>query len=126
MKYLLFCSFVLGSGLLMAQKNIIPSENFTVEGKVKKVVNFSLRDSQGFNTKTIDSIVIMNHMMERKGVIKNVHGVLLRDILEKAEIEADSPRVLSEYYIECVATDNYKVVFSWNEVFNSETVILYW
>jgi len=29
--------------------------------------------------------------------------------------------VLSEYYFVCIASDNYKVVFSWNEIFNSDT-----
>ncbi len=28
---------------------------------------------------------------------------------------------LNTYYIECQATDGYKVIFSWNEIFNSET-----
>jgi hypothetical protein len=31
------------------------------------------------------------------------------------------PKVLSEYFIECHATDGYIVLFSWNEIFNSET-----
>ena len=48
-------------------------------------------------------------------------GVLLKDILEKIEIDSEDPKVLSEYYIVCVASDNYKVVFSWNEIFNSNT-----
>jgi len=28
--------------------------------------------------------------------------------------------LLSEYYITCIAIDGYKVVFSWNEIFNTE------
>ncbi|MGZ8518349.1 MAG: hypothetical protein ACXWWD_13410 [Chitinophagaceae bacterium] len=28
---------------------------------------------------------------------------------------------MSEFYITCIASDNYKVVFSWNEIFNSDT-----
>ncbi|WP_134087864.1 hypothetical protein [Olivibacter sp. XZL3] len=31
----------------------------------------------------------------------------------------ESPKVLSEYYIVCIAKDGYKVVFSWNELFNT-------
>lgn len=45
---------------------------------------------------------------------------MLKDILSKAEFDAESPKELSEYYIQCVATDNYKVVFSWNEIFNTD------
>jgi len=49
-----------------------------------------------------------------------VKGVLLKDILEKIEIDSENPRVLSEYYFVCIASDNYKVVFSWNEIFNND------
>ena len=45
-------------------------------------------------------------------------GVLLKDILAKVEIDMPNPKLLSEFYITCIASDNYKVVFSWNEIFN--------
>ena len=44
----------------------------------------------------------------------------MKDILDKAEIDAPTPKLLSEYYVVCIASDNYKVVFSWNEIFNSK------
>ncbi|HWA32860.1 MAG TPA: hypothetical protein VG737_01960, partial [Cyclobacteriaceae bacterium] len=37
------------------------------------------------------------------------------------EINAESPRVLSEYYFACKANDNYTVVYSWNEIYNTAT-----
>ena len=48
-------------------------------------------------------------------------AVLLKDILDKVEIDAETPKGLSEYYLVCIASDSYKVVFSWNEIFNSDT-----
>ena len=47
--------------------------------------------------------------------------MLLKDILDRVEIDAETPKLLSEYYLICIASDNYKVVFSWNEIFNSST-----
>ena len=41
--------------------------------------------------------------------------------MDKVEIDSETPRVLSEYYFVCTASDNYKVVFSWNEIFNNDT-----
>ena len=35
------------------------------------------------------------------------------------EINAESPKVLSEYYFVCKANDGYTVVYSWNELFNT-------
>jgi len=105
-----------------AQKENIPTtENFSIEGKVKKSLSLSLADLSSYKSYFIDSIVITNHLGERKSSLKKVKAVLLKDILDKVEIDAETPKVLSEYYLVCIASDNYKVVFSWNEIFNSDT-----
>jgi hypothetical protein len=105
-----------------AQKENIPTtENFSIEGKVKKSLVVSLADLSSYKSYSIDSIVITNHLGERRSTLKNVKGVLLKDILNKIDIDSETPKVLSEYYFVCIASDNYKVVFSWNEIFNSAT-----
>jgi hypothetical protein len=105
-----------------AQKENIPTtENFSIEGKVKKSLAVSLADLSSYKSYSIDSIVITNHLGERRSTLKNVKGVLLKDILNKVEIDSETPKVLSEYYFVCIASDNYKVVLSWNEIFNSDT-----
>lgn len=121
MRLTLILFFFVTGFLASAQKENIPTtENFTIEGKVKKSLTVSLADLSAYRPHAIaDSIVITNHLGERRRTLKKVKGVLLKDILEKVEIEAESPTVLSEYYFVCTASDNYKVVFSWNEIFNS-------
>ena len=57
--------------------------------------------------------------MEPRKTIRNIKGVLLKDVIDKAAIDGESQKLLSEYYITCIASDNYKVVFSWNELYNS-------
>ena len=105
-----------------AQKENIPTtENFTIEGKVKKSLAVSLADLSSYKSYSIDSIVITNHLGERRSSLKKVKAVLLKDILDKVEVDAENHKVLSEYYFVCIASDNYKVVFSWNEIFNSDT-----
>ena len=105
-----------------AQKENIPTtENFSIEGKVRKSLSLSLADLSSYKSYSIDSIVITNHLGERKSSLKKVKAVLLKDILDKVEIDAEAPKVLSEYYLVCIASDNYKVVFSWNEIFNNDT-----
>ena len=51
--------------------------------------------------------------------LKCQQGILLKEVLQSIEIKSESPKVLSEYYLVCKATDGYKVVYSWNELFNS-------
>ena len=59
------------------------------------------------------------------GVAKNnlsrLKGVSLKDVLSTIALDAENPKILSEFYFVFVATDNYKIVFSWNEIFNTET-----
>lgn len=107
--------------LLNLSVNAQESKQFTVDGKVKQSITVDLNTLKAYKTVSLDSITIYNHLMERKSSIKNVKGVLLKDLLAKLEIDAPSPKVLSEYYLVCTASDNYKVVLSWNEVFNSKT-----
>ena len=122
MKSILVLFFVITVFSASAQKENIPTtESFSIEGKVKKNLTISLADLSAYKSYSIDSIVITNHLGERRSSLKNVKGVLLKDILEKTEIDSESAKVLSEYYIVCIASDNYKVVFSWNEIFNSNT-----
>ncbi len=97
------------------------SKQFTIEGKVKNTLTVNLADLKQYKTVSLDSVTVFNHLMQRKSSIKNVKGVLLKDILAKIEINTDSPKKLSEFYLVFTATDNYKVVYSWNEIFNSPT-----
>jgi hypothetical protein len=103
-----------------AQKDIPTTDHFSIEGKVKNPSDFSVKNTADYKSISIDSITIYNHLVERRGVIKNVKGILLKEVLEKAVFDSESPKTLSEFYIECTATDDYKVVFSWNELFNTE------
>lgn len=103
------------------EENIPTTENFSIEGKVKKSLTVSLADLSSYKSYSIDSIVITNHLGERRSTLKNVEGILLKDILNKVEIDSETPKLLSEYYFVCIASDHYKVVFSWNEIFNNDT-----
>lgn len=105
---------------LGAQKKNDPTDNFTIEGTVKKGLTISLGDLAAYTSYSMDSIVVTNHLHEKKRTIKNIKAVLLRDILSKVEIDAENPKLLSEFYFACIASGNYKVVFSWNEIFNNE------
>lgn len=120
MRSIIVLFFVLDTISVSAQKESIPTtENFTIEGKVNKSLTVSLAGLSPYQAYTIDSIVIKNHLGEKKSTLKKVKAVLLKDILDKVEIDAETPKALSEYYFVCIASDNYKAVFSWNEIFNS-------
>lgn len=117
MKYSLMLIFLLTTAAYGQEiKNKV-----TVEGRIKNRKVYSLDELKQFPRVQLDSLQIYGHDMTLHGVARNIKGVLLRDVLKGIEFDAEKPKLLSEYYIKCVATDNYKVVFSWNEIFNSAT-----
>lgn len=119
MKKLLVIIFIILSFSLVAQEKINTTDMVSVEGLVKNPIKFSLGGLKDYKLKQIDSIVIYNHLMELRRTIKDIKGVLLKDILDKSGFDVTMPKLMSEFYITCIASDNYKVVFSWNELFNS-------
>lgn len=79
---------------------------------------------------TVESLVNMNGLKtgstplvciggEIKDKIKSYEGVKLKDILTEADIVTQSKRDLNKMYIQVIASDGYAVVFSYNELFNT-------
>jgi len=113
--------FGLCAATVWGQENVVATSSFTISGKVKASRAYSLDEIRKMQTQKIGDVSITNHKGEVKGVAKNLQGVLLRDLLSGVELDAESPKVFSEFYFVCVATDGYKVVYSWNELFNTAT-----
>jgi len=121
MKNIISLFLVLAAYTTSAQFNHIPTDSFTIEGKVKHAVTFSLADLDTFKTKALPDVIITDHMGKVKDTLTLLKGILLKDILNNVQIDAEPPKMLSAYYFVLVASDNYKIVFSWNELFNTET-----
>jgi hypothetical protein len=106
--------------IVNSQNEITPTTEVRITGQVKSTVAFSLQKADQYTVYKLDSLVIYNHLMERKKAVHDIKGIRVKDILEKAGFSEQNPKFLSEYYFTCVASDGYKVVYSWNELFNTE------
>ncbi|MCH5717672.1 molybdopterin-binding protein [Niabella hibiscisoli] len=76
-------------------------------------------DLSKYGTHLKDSFRITNHLKEPRSLLKDLKLVLLKDVLESVEIKSPGPKQLSECYLVAEASDGDKVVFSWNELFNT-------
>jgi hypothetical protein len=79
MKYLLFFSFA-----FLLSKNSFSqsvSESFVVSGEVLQAQAFDIAKLSSYTTVHLDSLRIYAHDMQPKGLLKNINGVLLKDIL---------------------------------------------
>jgi hypothetical protein len=120
MKKLFFILFLLYAGASLAQDKYITTHQFTISGKVKNgsVINM---DSLGHYTPVvIGDIKVTNHLGEFKHKDGQLKGILLKDILSHTVFDTPSPKLLSAFYFTCVGADGYKVVYSWNELYNTE------
>lgn len=116
----LFVVLFLASYSLYAQRTVTPSEVLKIEGKIKTEKTFSITELDTFPKVAIANQTLYNHNGEVKSTIKKMKGVLLKTVLASIQFDYDKPRELNEFYFVFVATDGYKVVFSWNEIYNTE------
>ena len=117
---ILLVLFFLANNTGQAQRTVPPSDAFKIEGKVKAEMRVSVADLDMFPKVTISDQKLYNHNGEAKGYITNMKGVLLKTVLGSIEFDYNKPKELNEFYFVFVATDGYKVVFSWNEIYNTE------
>jgi len=91
----------------------------SVVGAVEHTLILSVDDLKKLPQQSVASIPIVNHEGVARVTLKNVKGVLLRDILEQAKVLAPNHSDVKKMVIVASASDDYKAVFSWNEIFNS-------
>lgn len=100
---------------------ITATHQVTVTGAVKQEMVITNADLIRIPAQTIGNVMITSHTGAEKGIAKELKGVLLKDVLKNIVFAEEIPRKLSEFYLTCIASDGYKVVLSWNELFNNES-----
>ncbi|MDG3583408.1 molybdopterin-binding protein [Galbibacter pacificus] len=104
-----------------AQEKITPTDHIEIVGLVENNLDIQIADLEKYNSQTLPDLVITSHKGDYRKELTQLKGILLIDLLKEVVIKADSPKILSEYYLIFEASDGYKVVYSWNELFNSPT-----
>ena len=97
-----------------------PSASILVTGKVKKDRTISLAEIRALPILNLGN-VNTSCSSRRKEESKNVKVVLLKALLDSVRFDAESPRLLNQFYFKFVATDGYTLVYSFNEIYNTET-----
>jgi len=105
--------------LSLSGQELTPTREFVIEGKVKskKVVTLD-------NLKSMKSVELENINTscspKASETSRHVKAVRLLDIMDS--VAFDAPRgALNAFYFKFVASDGYVLVYSFNEIFNTET-----
>ncbi len=121
MKYILIVLIALSCHVAIAQRDVPPTKSFSIylQGK-KEPVAFDIAAIKKMKQDNLGNISIKNHRGEEKYAVKAATGVLLKSFFDVAKITTEKPKQLSELYVVLVASDGYRNVYSWNEIFNTE------
>lgn len=120
MKKLCFLIFVFFTQNVHSQNNSASRSNeFSISGKVKMEKVISLSDLEKYPTVSLKNVNI-SCSPRREDKAKLVKGVLLKNILDSVTFLHEKSKTLNQYYFLFIASDGYKVVFSFNEIYNTE------
>ncbi|HQV42277.1 MAG: molybdopterin-dependent oxidoreductase [Moraxellaceae bacterium] len=90
-----------------------------VHGAVEKSLTLNVDDMRKFSADQTGEFPIICQSGAKVGTMENHKGVLLKDILNKAVIKTVAHNDVKKMMVIASASDGYKVVFSWSELFNS-------
>ncbi len=121
MKQIIIALLLVASHAAFAQHDVPPTKSFSIylQGK-KEPVAFDIAAIKKMKQDNLGDISIKNHRGEEKYAAKGVSGVLLKSFFDVAKIATEKLKQLSELYVVLIASDGYKNVYSWNEIFNTE------
>jgi hypothetical protein len=119
-KYLLLLLVVVSGAAWGQEKtDYKPTHQFTISGQVKTESVITMDSLNSYPLKDIGDIKVTDHLGNFKHGDENLKGVLLKDILMHSQLTS-TPHLYSQFYFACTGSDGYKVVYSWNELFNTE------
>jgi hypothetical protein len=119
MKKLLLIA-LLYSTTAFAQEKLSPTQKFSITGQVVKESVITLDSIMQYKVQEIGEMNVTNRLGQFKHKDDQLKGVLLKDILSHTAFKTTSPKLLSAFYFVCQGIDGYKVVYSWNELYNTE------
>ena len=103
-----------------AQSTVPPTDTLYITGKIKNPVVFTLADLSKLPQSPVKDQTMYNHKGEIKETLTGIKGIPIKTLLASAEYIHDNPKVLNGFYFVFTASDGYKIVFSWNEIYNTE------
>jgi len=95
------------------------TEKLTVGGRVLHGLDLSSEALKAFPVQAPPDISIIGRTGETTRVLKNYTGAKLTDVLDKAVLATADHDDLKKTIIVASASDDYKAVFSWNELYNT-------
>lgn len=114
----LLLAIVMYNSVAFAQRDVKPTSSFIITGQVKHSLTIDLSTLSKYPEVTIGDMQLKNQRGEDKPAEKGMKGILFKTFLDSAGFDVNKPKELNGIYIVLTASDGYKNVYSWNELFN--------
>ncbi|MFZ4878137.1 molybdopterin-dependent oxidoreductase [Janthinobacterium sp. Mn2066] len=104
------------------------SHQLEVAGVVKTRLTLTVADLRKMAPASDGELAVTRQNGDQAEIITSYKGVRLRDILDRAVLDAPGHNDAKKLAIVASATDGYTVVFSWGELYNSpagDSVVVY-
>lgn len=95
------------------------SETLAVRGAVEHPLSLSVDDLRAFPPQQLAEVMLTRQNGASAGKLENLKGVRLADLINKAVLVVHDHNDIKKMIVVATATDGYRVVFSWSEIFNS-------
>jgi DMSO/TMAO reductase YedYZ molybdopterin-dependent catalytic subunit len=102
----------------VVQPDLEPNK-LVVTGRVTRPLELGMEELRAMDTEEIADLMVICGDGDPKGNIRNCKGVLLEKIIDMADVIKEEHNDTKKMFIVVSAHDSYKVVFSWQEIFNT-------
>ena len=111
---------------VLAMKGEIPglreyvTDRLSVTGNVEHALDLSVDELRNFPAPEVKEVALVSESPATVGRLETFRGVPLRTLIEKAKLVTPGRNDLKKTIFIATASDDYAVVFTWSEVFNTE------
>ncbi len=91
----------------------------TVTGRVKHPLILHISELCTMDAEDVRDLQIICGSGDPKGRIAHCRGVFLENVIRRAEVITEEDNDTKKMFVAVTAGDGYKVVFSWQEIFNT-------
>ncbi len=119
MRFILPIIIFININFIFCQSHELSTNSFIITGKVKNEKTYTLEELQKFPSTELQDI---NTSCNPKAVekTKSIKVILLKTLLDSVKYDYEKSKNLGFYYFLFVSSDGYKIVFSFNEIYNTE------
>lgn len=95
------------------------SKQLAIGGRVPNALTLLPGALDAYSVRTLPDIPLKGRTGETQRILKGYAGIRLTDLLDKAQLNTADHNELKKTIVVATATDAYKAVFSWSELFNT-------